>query len=41
MTWRANVYRIDYDSRPAALFAYQHVGPSFHNPKEFATLRFI
>lgn len=39
--WRANVFRIDYDTKPAKHFAWHDVGPSFHNYKEYATLRFI
>ncbi|MCC7192875.1 MAG: carbohydrate-binding family 9-like protein [Phycisphaeraceae bacterium] len=40
MTWRANVYRIDYDGTMIRYFAWKHVGQSFHKYMNFPTLRF-
>jgi hypothetical protein len=41
MTWRANVYRIDYDGDKTRYFAWQDVGQSFHNFQAFPTMRFV
>jgi hypothetical protein len=38
-TWRANMYRIDYDNG-AAHFAWQKTGSSFHEYKSFGTFVF-
>lgn len=39
--WRVNVYRIDYDRKPARHFAWKDVGPSFHNHHLFPTMLFV
>lgn len=39
--WRANVYRIDYDSGSPVHYAWSPVdGPSFHNYRQFGTIEF-
>ena len=40
-TWRGNVYRIDYDDKPASYWALcPETGSNFHNYEKFGTLRF-
>jgi len=40
-SWRANLYRIDYDEAPATLWAWcPDTGPVFHNYRGFGTLAF-
>jgi hypothetical protein len=42
-SWRANVYRIDYDEQPCAQWAWAPVGPGvsrFHNYSQFGRFRF-
>jgi len=40
--WRANMYRIDYDSGPPAQSAWcDRTGPNFHNFHEFGHLIFV
>ena len=41
MTWRANLYRIDYDTELPVYFSWRDVGPSFHNFQEYPTIRFV
>lgn len=39
--WQANLYRIDYDERPATHWAWcPDTGPNFHNYRGFGTLLF-
>ncbi|MFO0808192.1 MAG: carbohydrate-binding family 9-like protein [Gemmataceae bacterium] len=38
--WRANFYRMDYDSGKAASWDWVRVGPSFHEFQKFGTLVF-
>ncbi len=40
-TWRANLFRIDYDSGEAAYLTWRPLPwPNFHTPETFGTLRF-
>jgi hypothetical protein len=39
-TWRANVYRVDYDERPSTSRDWARVGRSFHEFEKFGTLVF-
>jgi predicted TIM-barrel fold metal-dependent hydrolase len=38
--WRANFYRMDYDSKPQTSWDWSRVGPSFHEFQKFGTLVF-
>lgn len=38
--WRANFYRIDYDTTPPVSWDWARVGPSFHDFRRFGTLIF-
>ena len=38
--WRANFYRMDYDSKPQTSWDWARVGPSFHEYQKFGTLVF-
>lgn len=38
--WRANFYRVDYDSNESTSWDWSRVGPSFHEIKKFGTLTF-
>jgi hypothetical protein len=40
VSWRVNVYRIDYDQPHRRFFSWHDVGASFHNHTAFPTLRF-
>jgi len=41
MSWRGNMYRIDYDQTPESHWAWSPVtGKTFHKPDEFGTLVF-
>lgn len=39
-SWRANVYRVDYDHEKTTQWDWSRVGPSFHEYKKFGTLVF-
>jgi len=40
-TWRANLFRIDYDSGEATYLTWRPLPwPNFHTPETFGTLRF-
>ena len=39
-TWRANIYRVDYDDGQSTGWDWSRVGPSFHDYRHFGTLRF-
>ncbi|MCC9600206.1 carbohydrate-binding family 9-like protein [Stieleria sp. JC731] len=38
--WRANFYRVDYDSQPSTAWDWSRVGKSFHEINKFGTLLF-
>lgn len=38
--WRANFYRVDYDNKQVTGWDWARVGPSFHDFKNFGTLKF-
>jgi Carbohydrate family 9 binding domain-like len=40
-TWRANVYRMDYDGGQRAQWEWAHVGPSFHEYEKFGDFVFV
>ena len=39
-TWRANMYRIDYDQKNAATFSWQKTNVNFHDYNSFGTFKF-
>ena len=38
--WRANFYRVDYDSGEAEVWSWQETEKNFHEPERFGTLVF-
>jgi hypothetical protein len=38
--WRANMYRMDYDSKEPSFWSWQLTGPSFHDYQHFGVFVF-